>query len=58
MLQVEAMPIWGLAKSLSVKPTAYSMARLGARSMPSTTWDENGRVSLLLLLTLRVSGTI
>ncbi len=30
MLQVEAMPTCGLAKSSSLKPTARSMARLGA----------------------------
>ena len=40
MLQVEAMPIWGLAKSASVKPTACSMARLAARSTPSVTAEE------------------
>ena len=37
MLQVEAMPICGFLKSSLLKPTACSMARLGARSMPSTT---------------------
>jgi hypothetical protein len=38
--QVEAIPIWGLPKSASVKPTARSMARLGARVTPSTTGPE------------------
>ena len=37
MLHVEAIPIWGFLKSSGLKPTAYNMARLGARSMPSTT---------------------
>ena len=44
MLQVEAMPICGFLKSSLLKPTACSMARLGARSMPSTTKDEKLRV--------------
>jgi len=34
---VDAMPIWGLWKSSSVKPTARSMARAGAASTPSIT---------------------
>ena len=37
MLQVDAIPTWGFVKSSSVKPTALSMARLGACSTPSTT---------------------
>ena len=37
MLQVDAMPICGFLKSSRVKPTACSIARLGARSTPSTT---------------------
>ena len=41
MLQVDAMPICGFLKSASSKPTARSMERLGARSTPSTTCDEN-----------------
>ena len=40
MDQVEATPTTGLPKSASVKPTARSMARLGARSGPSTTMAE------------------
>ena len=45
MLQVEAMPIWGRAKSASLKPTARSIARFGERSAPSTTSRENRRRS-------------
>ena len=44
MLQVEAIPTMGLAKSSSLKPTARSMERLGARSGPSTRTAENFRV--------------
>jgi hypothetical protein len=40
---VDAMPMMGLEKSSGVKPTGYSMARLGARSGPSTRMLENGR---------------
>src|SRR5580693_2993850 len=43
MLQVEAMPTMGFAKSASPKPTARSMDRLGARSGPSTTTAEWAR---------------
>ncbi len=43
MLQVEAMPIWDFLKSRLVNPTACSMARLGARSAPSTTIAECSR---------------
>src|SRR5579885_719947 len=43
MLQVEAMPTIGLAKSASWKPTARSIERLGARSGPSTTTEEWAR---------------
>ena len=42
-LQVEQMPICGLAKSSRVKPTACSIARPGARSGPSRTFEECGR---------------
>ena len=42
--QVEATPTTGFRKSASEKPTARSMARLGARSGPSTTVDECWRV--------------
>ena len=37
LLQVEAMPTWGLEKSASVNPTAWSMALAAAFSSPSTT---------------------
>ncbi len=40
MLQVEATPTSGLAKSASAKPTARSMERLGARSAPSSKVEE------------------
>src|SRR6267143_198569 len=43
MLQVEATPICDFLKSSALKPTACSMARLAARSGPSTTMDENAR---------------
>jgi hypothetical protein len=43
MLQVEAMPTMGFWKSSSLKPTARSIERLGARSLPSTTMEEKGR---------------
>jgi hypothetical protein len=45
MLHVDAIPIWGLEKSASVKPTARSMARLGAWARPSTTTREYCRGS-------------
>jgi hypothetical protein len=50
MLQVDATPICGLAKSESLKPTAWSMARLGARDIPSTTWEENARFFLFVMI--------
>jgi hypothetical protein len=40
ILQVEAIPTCGRAKSSSLKPTARSIARLGACSTPSTTTRE------------------
>src|SRR5438105_3141772 len=43
MLQVEATPIWDFLKSSAWKPTACSIARLAARSGPSTTMEENAR---------------
>lgn len=43
ILQVEAIPTCGFLKSPSSKPTALSIERLGARSSPSTTGDENLR---------------
>jgi hypothetical protein len=46
MLHVDAIPICGFLKSSILKPTACSMARLGARSMPSTTNEEKVRVDL------------
>src|SRR5882724_2883429 len=42
---VDAMPIWGRAKSASSKPTARSIAREGAFASPSTTRRENSRGS-------------
>ena len=46
-LPVETTPIWDLLKSSSLKPTARSMARLGARSAPSTTGAEKRRFAEL-----------
>src|SRR5437868_7244443 len=46
MLQVEAMPIWDFLKSSVEKPTAWSIARLAARSAPSTTEAECARAKL------------
>ena len=46
MFQVEAMPTCGFVKSASVKPTARSMARLGACVRPSTTTRECRRGSM------------
>jgi hypothetical protein len=43
LLADAATAIWGLWKSSSVKPTARSMERAGARSLPSTTMEEWGR---------------
>jgi hypothetical protein len=45
LLQVEATPTWGFAKSASLNPTACSMARAGACFTPSTTTRECARVS-------------
>ena len=42
-LHVLATPICGLVKSSSEKPVALSMERAGARSTPSTIWEEFGR---------------
>ena len=50
MLQVEAMPIWGLAKSASLNPAARSIARLGACSTPSVTMREYLRKSLSVMV--------
>ncbi len=47
-LPVEAIPICGFSKSSSSKPTALSMERAGARSLPSTTMDEKGRLQAVL----------
>lgn len=44
MLQPDAIPIIGVAKSSVLKPTPGSMARLGARSGPSSTLAEKDRV--------------
>src|SRR3954470_7247571 len=46
MLQVEAMPICDFLKSSLEKPTACNMARLAARSAPSTIVDEKARCKL------------
>src|ERR1043166_6040845 len=43
MLQSDAMPTCDFLKSADVNPTACSIARLGARSAPSTTILENSR---------------
>ena len=43
MLQVEATPTWDFLKSAALKPTACSIARLAARSAPSTTMEEKAR---------------
>ena len=40
-LHVEATPTRGLLKSSLLKPTGYSIARLGALSGPSNTFEEN-----------------
>src|SRR6266581_444476 len=42
-LQVETTPICDFLKSSFLNPTAWSMARLGARSAPSTTMAEKER---------------
>src|SRR6266571_9084972 len=42
-LQVETTPICDFLKSSFLNPTAWSMARLGARSAPSTTMAEKAR---------------
>ena len=56
-LQVEAMPICGFLKSLSLKPTARSMARLGARVTPSTTTDECCLVFLSFSIIVAVASS-
>ena len=43
--QLDATPIWGLAKSSSPMPTARSMPRAAARSSPSVTSRERGLMS-------------
>src|SRR5690606_29488350 len=48
MLQVEAMPTWGLRKSASLKPTAWSIARPGTFATPSVTILEGRRRFSLL----------
>src|ERR1700742_746824 len=47
LLQVDAMPTWGLWKSSSPNPTARSMARLGVCFTPSTTSREYRLASTL-----------
>src|ERR1041384_5658390 len=46
MLQVEAMPIWDFWKSSFEKPTACNIARLAARSAPSTIRDAQAHCKL------------
>src|SRR6185312_6462627 len=46
LAHVEAMPICGLAKSSSLKPTALSMEREGVCLIPSTTSRECSRGSI------------
>ena len=41
----DATPTWGLSQSSSVMPMARSIARAGARSNPSVTSRERGRMS-------------
>src|SRR5450755_3908432 len=55
-LQVDATPICDLAKSPRSNPTAWSMARLGARSGASTTGPDQWRWSDLLDLTTFLGG--
>ena len=50
MLQVLATPTWGFLKSASSKPTARSMARLGAWGTPSTMIEEYLRLSSLIVI--------
>src|SRR6266850_3092949 len=45
MLQVDATPICDFEKSSGVNPTACSIARLAARSGPSTTIEEKARLA-------------
>src|ERR1700761_3713032 len=45
LLQVEATPMIGFLKSASVNPTGYNIARAAARSGPSTSKLENGRIA-------------
>src|SRR5438477_189083 len=48
MLHVLAIPICDFLKSSRLKPTACNIARLGARSTPSTTRPENSRWAVLV----------
>jgi hypothetical protein len=41
----DATPIWGFSQSSSVRPTARSIARAGARSIPSVTSRLRGLLS-------------
>ena len=47
--QLDATPIWGLSQSSSVIPIARSIARAGARSMPSVTSRLRGRIPSSLM---------
>ncbi len=44
----EHTPTWDLSQSSSVMPMARSIARAGARSVPSVTSDERGFIGLLM----------
>ena len=48
----EAIPICGLTQSSSVIPTARSIPRCGARSIPSVTTPERGFMGLEFLLVI------
>ena len=45
--QDDATPTWGRSKSSSVKPTARSIERAGARSRPAVTSVDLGRPGAL-----------
>ncbi len=58
LLQVEAMPTCGCAKSASSKPTARSMARAGACFTPSTTsleWRRESGAAALVFFALTLA---
>src|SRR5688572_6055945 len=53
MLHVDATPTCDFLKSSAVNPTACNIARLAARSAPSTTIEENARSAESFDLPLR-----